>query len=105
RQTKYGTNLLNAKGLEGVQLFTILHKCFTESRILTNYSVFCEHFIHFYREAGESTIKFMLEKISNTFTHKFLIVLANFLVVVLTSKELGSVGRGETNLFLTDFAI
>ena len=47
----------------------------------------------------------MLEKISNTFSYKLLIVIANFLIVSLTSRILGSEGRGETNLFLTDFSI
>lgn len=47
----------------------------------------------------------MLEKVSNTFSYKLLIVISNFLIVSLTSRVLGSEGRGETNLFLTDFAV
>lgn len=47
----------------------------------------------------------MLQKITHTFSYKLLIVLANFLVVAITSRTLGSEGRGETNLFLTDFSI
>jgi O-antigen/teichoic acid export membrane protein len=47
----------------------------------------------------------MLEKVSNTFSYKLLIVISNFLIVSLTSRVLGSEGRGETNLFLTDFSI
>lgn len=47
----------------------------------------------------------MIKNIVHTFGHKLLIVLSNFLVVVLTSRILGSEGRGETNLLLTDFSI
>lgn len=47
----------------------------------------------------------MIKHISSTFAHKFLIVLANFLIVVITSRDLGSVGRGETSLFMTDFSL
>jgi O-antigen/teichoic acid export membrane protein len=47
----------------------------------------------------------MIKNIASTFVHKFLIVIANFLLVILTSQKLGSEGRGETSLFVTDFAI
>jgi len=47
----------------------------------------------------------MIKNIASTFAHKFLIVVANFLIVVLTSQTLGSSGRGETSLFVTDFSI
>lgn len=47
----------------------------------------------------------MIKNIASTFAHKFLIVIANFLLVVLTSQTLGSSGRGETSLFVTDFSI
>ena len=47
----------------------------------------------------------MLSKISSTFAHKMLIMLANFFVVVLVSKQLGSEGRGEMSLFMSDFVL
>ena len=47
----------------------------------------------------------MISKISSTFAYKAIIVLANFLLVVLVSKQLGSVGRGEMSLFMTDFVL
>lgn len=47
----------------------------------------------------------MIKRISSTFLYKFTTVLANFLVVVITSKELGSEGRGETSLFMIDFVV
>lgn len=47
----------------------------------------------------------MIKNIAHTFGHKLLIVLCNFLIVVITSRILGSEGRGETNLLLTDFSI
>ena len=47
----------------------------------------------------------MIKRISNTFASRLLIVVANFLLVVVTSRTLGSEGRGEISLFMTDFTL